>query len=130
MVELAILSGRRAATVVPIVRFPCVIGRAGADVSLEDPGVAAVHATLTGGGIEGFRIEAAGEATMYSGGSSQRQMRLRNGEIFEIGSVRLQFCIRPARPRNLAWMEYLAVALLGGVCAVELAWILISPAWP
>ena len=130
MVELAILSGRRASTVVCIDQFPCTLGRSTSGVELDDAGVAPQHATLILDRESGFQIEALGEATIYSGGQSVRQLRLHNGELFELGGLRLQFRLRPARPRNLAWLENLSAAAVAACFMAEGVWIFLSPAWP
>lgn len=130
MLELAILSGRRAQTVVPLPVLPCSIGRSGADVDLDAPGVASKHALLTDRGDQGFHLEAVGEATLYSAGKSHRSLRIKNGDVFEIGGVGLQFRLCPARPRNLDWLEVGAAALILLIAAFELVWLLISPSWP
>jgi hypothetical protein len=130
MVELAILSGRRASTVVPVPRLPCVLGREGADLPFPEPGVAAIHATLSDAGALGFVLNADGDASVYAAGKALRQLPLRDGTIFDLGSVRLQFRIQPARPRSLRGLEILAFALVGLTVAAEIGWMIISPAWP
>ncbi len=130
MVELAILSGRRASAVISIDRFPCTLGRSGADVELDEPGIAPRHATLTRDPTNGFQLEALGKATVYCEGRNVLEMHLRNGELFELGGVRLQFRLSPARARNLAWLDQLAAAAVVGVFGAEIVWILISSSWP
>ncbi len=130
MVELAILSGRRARTVIPVPRVPCVLGREGADIPLPEPGVAAAHATLSDAGPLGFVLDADGGATLYVEGKPLRQLALRDGTVFDLGSVRLQFRIQPARPRNLRGLEILAFGLVALTIAAEIGWLVISPSWP
>lgn len=130
MLELAILSGRRAQTVIPLPILPCSIGGSVADIDLESPGVASKHAVLADRGPEGFQIEAVGEATIYSGGKSHRSLRIKNGDVFELGGVSLQFRLCPARPRNLDWIEIGAASLILLIGAGELLWLLISASWP
>jgi hypothetical protein len=130
MVELAILSGRRARTVIPIPRLPCVLGREGADIPLSEPGVLATHATVSDAGPLGFMLEAEADASVYAAGKPLRQLPLRDGTIFDLGSVRLQFRIQPARPRSLRGLEILAFVLIGLTIAAEIVWLIISPTWP
>jgi hypothetical protein len=130
MLELAILSGRRARTVIPLPVLPCSIGRSGADIDLESSGVASKHAVLADRGPEGFRVEAVGEATIYIGGKSHRSIRIKDGDVFELGGVGLQFRLRPARSRNLDWLEIGAALLILLIGAAELLWLLISASWP
>ena len=130
MVELAILTGRRAQTVIPVPRLPCTLGRDGADIPLTEPGVAAVHATLRDAGTDGFVLESDSPASIYSGGKPLQRLALRDGSVFDLGSIRLQFRIQPARPRDLRWLEVLAFGLIAVTTAAEVVWLLISPTWP
>jgi hypothetical protein len=130
MLELAILTGRRAQTVIPLPVLPRSIGRSGADIDLESSGVASRHAVLEDRGPEGFQIQAVGEATIYSGGKSYRSLRIKNGDVFELGGVGLQFRLCPARPRNLDWLEISAASLILLIGAGELLWLFISASWP
>ena len=130
MVELAILTGRRAHTVIPVPRLPCVLGRAEADIALSEPGVAAMHATLRDAGTEGFVLESDASASIYSGGKPLQRLALRDGSVFDLGSIRLQFRIQPSQPRDLRWLEVLAFGLIAVTTATEIAWLLISPTWP
>lgn len=130
MVELAILTGRRAHTVVPVPHLPCVLGREGAGIALPEPGVATKHATLRDAGTEGFVLESDSPASIYSGGKLLQRLALRDGSVFDLGSVRLQFRIQPASPRDLRWLEVLTLGLIAATMAAEIAWLLISPTWP
>ncbi len=130
MVELAILTGRRAHTVIAVPRLPSVLGRDGADIALPEPGVALVHATLRDAGIEGFILEAESATSIYSGGKPLQRLALRDGSVFELGSIRLQFRIQPAHSRNLRGLEVLTFGLIAATMAAEVAWLLISPTWP
>jgi hypothetical protein len=130
MVELAILNGRRARTVIPVPRLPCNLGREGADIPLPEPGVASLHATLSDAGPLGFTLDANGDASLYADGKQLTKLPLRDGTVFDIGSVRLQFRIQPARPRNLRGLERLAFGLIALTGAAEIGWLVISRAWP
>ena len=99
-------------------------------VELDDPGVASPHATLLHDPAAGYLLKALGAATLYTGGRSVHELRLRNGELFQLGGVCLQFRLRPAKARDWAWLELLSAAAVAACCVAEVLWILISPSWP
>src|SRR5262245_19154743 len=92
MVRLTILSGTRAGEQCPIKQFPCVIGRSvQAQICLEEAGVWDQHLELGLDPSRRFSLRAFPDAFVTVNGQLVAQAPLRNGDLIELGAVRLQF---------------------------------------
>jgi pSer/pThr/pTyr-binding forkhead associated (FHA) protein len=124
MVQLCILSGKKAGSQTVVRRFPFSIGRsAGSDLSLEDEGVWERHLTLEFQNQEQFVAQTVPGALLALNQQSVETAPLRNGDILTLGSVKLQFWLAPARQRGLKFRESLAWGLLAVVTLTQLALI-------
>jgi len=123
MIQLNILSGKKAGSRTVVRRFPFRVGRApDNDLQLGDDGVWDEHLTL---GFErgGFNLAVApGALTAVNGGPFQNGT-LRNGDIITVGSARLQFWLAAARQRGLRARELFVWALTAAVTAAQFALI-------
>ena len=118
MVQLKVLSGKKAGTVWMARRFPVRIGRAaGADLQLDESGVWDQHLQLDLSPGEGFVLSAQPNTLASVNGQAIHQALLRNGDAIDIGSVTIQFWLAEARQRGLRFREGLTWA---GVAAVTL----------
>jgi pSer/pThr/pTyr-binding forkhead associated (FHA) protein len=128
MVQLQILSGRQAGTNSVARRFPFCIGRAAsADLCLEEDGIWDQHLELNLITPEGFVLSAQPNALATVNGQRVEQTLLRNGDLIEIGSLKMRFWLSATRQIGLRFREWLtwgALALLsiGQVCLVY--WLL------
>lgn len=124
MVQLNILSGKKAGDQ-PVVRlFPFRIGRAaGNELQLDDDGVWDQHLTLNFQKNEGFLLAAAANALATVNDSSVQTVRLRNGDVITFGSVKLQFWLAAARQRGLRAREFFVWTIIAAITAVQFALI-------
>jgi pSer/pThr/pTyr-binding forkhead associated (FHA) protein len=103
--QLCILSGNQAGTKTVAGRLPFWMGRAPQDdLRLEAPGVWERHARLELQGSHAALV-AGGEALVLVNGQAVREAPLRIGDVIELGGVRLEFGLSPARHRSLRLRE-------------------------
>jgi pSer/pThr/pTyr-binding forkhead associated (FHA) protein len=117
MVQLKILSGKKAGATWNARRFPVRIGRsAHADLQLEEDGIWERHLMLDFNPAEGLILSAEPNALASVNGESVQQTVLRNGDLIELGSLKLQFWLSETRQRGLRLRESLTWAGIGVVC--------------
>ena len=113
MLQLNVLSGKTAGTVWVARRFPVRIGRAaGCDLRLEENGVWEEHLYLQFRPTTGFVLETTPNALATVNGQPFRGTVLRNGDLIEIGSVKMQFCLSETRQTGLRLREALTWAAI------------------
>ena len=107
LAQLAIHTGKRTRQSVALNQFPVLIGRSGdCHLRLEDMGVWDRHAQIDLDRPAGFVLRPASEAsTMVNGEPLGESRRLRNGDLIDVGMVRLQFWLGPVRQKRLAVRE-------------------------
>src|ERR1035437_9483249 len=121
MVQLKVLSGKKAGTTWVARRFPVRIGRSSAaDLQLEESGVWDQHLQLDFHPQEGIVLSAQPDALVTVNGQSVRQTVLRNGDAIDIGSLRIQFWLSETRQAGLRVREGLTWA---GIAAISLGQI-------
>ena len=124
MVQLKILSGANAGTEHVARRFPCVIGRASsADCRVSDAGVWDQHLELDLKIPTGFVLRLQPNALARVNGQPFEEILLRNGDLVEIGAVKIQFWLGELRQTSLAWRELATWLALAALCAVQLGLI-------
>lgn len=122
MVQLRVLSGSRAGTAHAASRFPCTIGRStGDDLQLTEPGVWENHLQLDLQVPAGFRLSRLGQGRASVNGSEFTETQLlHNGDVIELGAVKVQFWLAEVRQASnrmretLAWLGLAALVLLEG----------------
>ena len=128
MVRLKIVSGRMAGTEQVARHFPFRIGRsAEADFQLEEGGVWDEHAELSFDTINGFVLTAQQNALTTINGYLVEAAILRNGDMIEIGALKIRFWISETRQRSLRWRErltWLGIALVTVAQAGLIWWLL------
>jgi len=113
MLQLSILSGKTAGTVWVARRFPVRIGRcAGCDLRLEGNGVWDGHLHVQFEPTKGFVLETTPNALATINGQPLQRTVLRNGDLIEIGSVKMQFCLSETRQTGLRLREALTWAAI------------------
>lgn len=121
MLQIRAIAGTRQATVWEVVTFPLQIGRsARAHIRLEESGVWDEHAEVGFDAEEGFLLNGHAGALLRVNGESVEQVRLRNGDIIELGSVKLQCWLSEVKRRNLSWRERFVWFLLFLVTILQL----------
>jgi len=120
MVQLNILSGKRAGVQSAARRFPFHVGRAPRnELQLDDDGVWDQHFTLEFGRQKGFQLTAAANALTAINGEPVQSVRLHSGDVITLGSVKIQFWIAAARQRSLRWRETFVWVLLSAAVAAQ-----------
>jgi predicted component of type VI protein secretion system len=113
MIQLDILSGKKAGSQSVARHFPFLIGRAaGNDLQIEDDGIWDQHLVLKFQKKNGFNLECCANALVTVNDESVRNKILRNGDTITIGSARLQFWLAAAMQRGLQVRENFVWALL------------------
>ena len=113
MIQLGILSGKKAGTQTVARHFPFHVGRAtGNDLQLEDDGVWDRHLTIEFDPSYGFKLATAPEALATVNGERVVNVMLRNGDTITAGSVKLQFWLAAARQGSLRLRENFVWVLL------------------
>lgn len=121
MVQFRVLNGSRAGTAQTASRFPCTIGRAnGDDLQLVEAGVWENHLQLDLQVPDGFRLRRLGQGRASVNGSEFDDLLLRNGDVIELGAVKVQFWLAEVRQSDnraretATWFALGALALLEG----------------
>jgi pSer/pThr/pTyr-binding forkhead associated (FHA) protein len=116
MVQLKILSGKKAGTAWVARRFPVRIGRSPSnDLQSDERGVWDQHLRLDFAPASGLLLTAEPNALASVNGQSVQQAVLRNGDLIHIGSLQLQFWLAETRQAGLRFREGLtwtAIALI------------------
>ena len=113
MIQLNILSGKKAGTQRVARHFPFRIGRAADnELQLEDDGVWDQHLAFEFQPQAGFNLAAAPNAIVTVNAAPVQNVILRNGDTITVGSVKIQFWLAAARQGRLLVRESLVWALL------------------
>jgi pSer/pThr/pTyr-binding forkhead associated (FHA) protein len=124
MVQLKVLSGKKAGTAWVARHFPVRVGRsADADLQVEEDGVWDQHLQLDfipGGGIV---LSAQPDALVAVNGQAVQQVALRGGDEINIGSLRLQFWLSETRQADLRLREGFTWAAIAAVSLGQIALI-------
>ncbi len=124
MVQLKVLSGKKAGTVWVARRFPVRVGRsAGADLQLDESGIWDQHLQVDFSRGEGYVLRTQPDALTSVNGQAAPRALLRNGDTIEIGSIRMQFWLAEARQRGLRFREGLTWAGIAVVTAGQISLI-------
>jgi len=119
MVQLCVHKPGQAGAPQPdICEFPCTIGRAATDtLRLNEPGVWDHHLQLDLQVPDGFRLRRLGQGRACVNGAEFDDLILRNGDVVELGAVKVQFWLSAVIQRGM-WLRELLTWLGLGVLAV------------
>src|ERR1017187_1989810 len=122
MIQLKILTGKMAGTTWVGRHLPVRIGRSTrADLQLEEPGVWEEHFQITLDVKQGFIVETQPNALATVNGEPTQQSILHNGDLIEIGSLKIQFWLGEAVQRGLKIREGLVWAIIAAVTLGQIA---------
>jgi hypothetical protein len=128
MLQLRFLSGKKAGTSWVARRFPVRIGRApNASVSLPEEGVWDEHFRLDFDPARGIVLNALPQAMTLVNQQPVEQAVLRNGDVLEAGSVRMQFWLSETHQAGMGvreWLTWIAVAILSLGQIAVVYWLL------
>jgi hypothetical protein len=121
MVQLQILSGRKAGAIFDSSRLPVTVGRSDqSDVSLDEPGVWPCHCEIHWL-PEGLVLEVEPDALASVNGVPMTRALLRNGDLITLGGVTLRFSLSPIQQAGAALREWLTWIALGALCLGQVA---------
>lgn len=124
MVQLRVLNGSRAGTAHATSRFPCTIGRStGDDLQLVEPGIWENHLQLDLQVPAGFRLCRLGQGRASVNGAEFDELVLHNGDVIELGAVKVQFWLAEVRQSDNRVRETLVWLGLGTLVLLEVALI-------
>ena len=122
IIQLKILSGKKAGSSWTARRFPVQVGRSPeCDLQLEEPGMWNRHFQILLNAGAGFVLETEPDALVTTNGQPAQRAALRNGDLIEIGALKLQFWLGAARRRGLRFKEWLVWATLLAVSLGQIA---------
>ena|SRR5260221_83978 len=105
-------------------RFPVRVGRAPeTDISLAEEGVWDWHLEIDHRRLEGFVLSVQPGALACVNGQPVQQAVLRNGDLIELGAVKMQFGLASTRSRSLRLREALTWIALALLCLGQVALI-------
>lgn len=108
MVQLKILTGRQAGLACAPEQLPCVIGRsASAEVRVDEDGVWDRHLEISLDFPEGFILKTLPNCLASINGQRFERAILRNGDIIEVGLLRIQFSLKETQQESLRTREVL-----------------------
>ena len=120
MIQLLILTGKKAAGQLIARHFPFCIGRAaGNDLQLDDDGVWDQHLRLEFHPQQGIALTAAPNALVTVNSRPVQTALLRNGDVITLGAAKLQFWLAVVRQQGLRLREGFTWALLSLVVLCE-----------
>ncbi|MGA2854911.1 MAG: FHA domain-containing protein [Verrucomicrobiota bacterium] len=123
MIQLNVLSGKKAGSRMVVRHFPFRVGRSPENhLQLDDDGIWDQHLAVELQS-RGFNLAVAPNALVaVNGGPFQNQI-LHNGDIITIGSAKMQFWLAAARQRGLRTRELFVLALIAAITAAQFALI-------
>ncbi len=124
MVQLNILSGKKAGTSWVVRRFPVQVGRSPkANLRLEEDGVWDEHLQISFVSDSGFVLRTHSDALATVNGEPAREAVLHNGDTISIGALKLQFWLAEARQGGLTYREWLTWATVAAISLGQVALI-------
>ena len=124
MVQLKVLSGKKAGTAWVVRRFPVRIGRSGAaDLQLEEEGVWDQHLQLDFNSAKGILLTTQPSALATVNGQPVQQAVLRNGDAIDIGALKMQFWLSETRQGGLRLREGLTWIAIAAISFGQIALI-------
>jgi pSer/pThr/pTyr-binding forkhead associated (FHA) protein len=123
VIELQVLNGQKAGTRAVATRLPFLVGRVPANhLVLEDDGVWERHLSIRRQGNQ-LLLTAEHEAFVAVNGERIQEAVLRNGDVFDVGSVKLRFGLSPTRQHSLWLRETVTWVALALLCLGQIALI-------
>ena len=120
MIEIIILTGPDSGLRLPVGSLPRRFGRsAGPAGSFRGAGVWDEHFEVVSAESGAPLVRVLGDARVCVDSDLVREVRVRDGLVLEVGGIRLQLGIQPAKHGSLAWRELLLWGTFGLVLLVQ-----------
>ncbi len=123
MVRLQILSGKMAGTEKVVRHFPFAVGRSAKDFSIDEPGVFNRHFSILLDEKNEFVARAEENSFITLNGERVENSRLRNGDLIEIGQLKIRFGLSATTQRSLLLRETATWIFLGTLSFGQVALI-------
>jgi predicted component of type VI protein secretion system len=124
VIQLQLLSGRQAGSETVARHFPFCIGRGPeADLQLDDGGVWDSHLQIEFRRGEGFVFSTNSQAVTLVNGARVENGLLRNGDLIELGAMKLRFWLARSEQKSLRFREALTWAAFCALFAGQIALI-------
>jgi predicted component of type VI protein secretion system len=124
MIQLKILGGKMAGTTWVARHFPVRVGRSpNCDLQIEEHGIWDEHFQITIDRKDGFILEVHPHALLSVNGPLDQRFVLHNGDLIEIGALKLQFWLGDAAQRGLKIREAFVWAMIAAVTLGQIALI-------
>ncbi|MGZ4988480.1 MAG: FHA domain-containing protein [Limisphaerales bacterium] len=108
MIQLHILSGKKAGATISVSQFPFQVGRTPASsFALDDAGVWEQHFTISWPTVQSLMLIANPKAVTLINGAKVNESALREGDLIEAGAVKMRFGFEPVRQKSLMTREIL-----------------------
>ena len=124
MIQLHILSGKKAGATISASKLPFHVGRAASSaLSLEDPGVWDQHFTITWPKPDELVLTANPKAVTLLNGEKVNETPLREGDLIEVGAVKMRFGFDAVKQKSLFTRELFTWIALGALSLGQVALI-------
>ncbi len=124
MIQLHILSGKKAGATISISRLPFQVGRAATNgLVLDDPGVWDQHFEIEWPSADALILHSNKKAVTVVNGGTVKESALHEGDLIEAGGVKLRFGFEPVRQKSLLPRELLTWIALGALSLGQIALI-------
>jgi pSer/pThr/pTyr-binding forkhead associated (FHA) protein len=128
MIQLRVLSGKTAGDLWIARRFPVRIGRAPtSSLRLEESGIWDSHIHIDFLRKEGFILQTQPNALASVNNQPIERVVLRNGDLIQLGSVKLQFWLSEPRQVGLRfreWLTWTAITIISLAQVALIYWLL------
>jgi pSer/pThr/pTyr-binding forkhead associated (FHA) protein len=122
MFQLRSLSGKQAGAVWSANRFPVRVGRSPqSDIPLQDDGVWEEHCEIELDDSNSFVVRSKSEGLVSVNQQRSNTSALRNGDVIELGSAKLQFWLAEVSQGSLQKRELAFWILVTFVCLAQIA---------
>lgn len=124
MIQFKILTGKMAGTTWVARHFPVRVGRSSTcDLQVDEHGIWDEHFRVEIDPREGFVLEGHPHALVSVNGPLEQRHVLHNGDLIEVGALKMQFWLGDATQRGLRIREALVWASAAAVTLGQLALI-------
>ena len=124
MIQLKILSGKKAGTEMVARHFPFWVGRAAqCQLCLDEPGVWERHFQINLNPSDAFTLMAEPNTSVTIDGKNVQETNLRNGDILEVGSAKILFALSATTQKSLTLREALTWVGLAVLCLAQVSLI-------